>query len=126
MKISRCLSAFALVSCLVLRADLLCSAATSNFTDANWMPMGGVPGANGPVHAIAVDDTGNVYIGGKFSFVANTPATNVAKWDGNRWSALGSGVDGAVFALATSGTKLYAAGSFFSAGNRSARSIAEW
>jgi len=37
------------------------SAAT--FTDANWISMGGIPGANGTVSAAIVDGSGNLYVG---------------------------------------------------------------
>src|SRR6266851_1579154 len=39
------------------------------FSDANWISMGGIPGANGPVDAAVVDSSGNLYIGGGFSLV---------------------------------------------------------
>jgi hypothetical protein len=39
-------------------------------------------------------------------------ASNIAKWNGTNWSALGSGIEGDVYALAVSGEYLYAAGSF--------------
>ena len=56
------------------------------------------------------------------------PATNIAKWDGSTWSALGSGMNGdvCVNALAVSGTNLYAGGSFTTAGGVPANNIAKW
>ena len=36
------------------------------FSDANWVSMGGIPGANGDVYAAVVDGSGNLYIGGVF------------------------------------------------------------
>ncbi len=45
-------------------------------------------------------------------------ATNIAKWDGSSWSALGSGMDGFVSALAASGSDLYAGGYFTTAGGK--------
>jgi hypothetical protein len=52
-------------------------------------------------------------------------ATNIAKWNGSAWSALGSGIDG-VYALAVSGTTLYAGGQFAAAGGVTANCIAKW
>ena len=96
-------------------------AAQPNFTDANWMGMGGVPGADDEVVAAVADGSGNVYIGGRFEVVGSVLANRVAKWDGSRWSALGSGIGDSYFysdlsALAVSGGNLYAAGSFATAG----------
>ena len=62
------------------------------FSDANWVSMGGVPGANGKVIAAVIDGSGNLYIGGEFTVVGNTIATNIAEWNGSSWSALGSGM----------------------------------
>ena len=44
------------------------------------------------------------------------PANYIAKWDGSAWSALGSGMNSTVYALAVSGTNLYAGGAFTTAG----------
>ncbi|KXJ04241.1 hypothetical protein AC249_AIPGENE617, partial [Exaiptasia diaphana] len=57
-------------------------------------------------------------------------ASRIAKWDGRAWTALGSGVDGWIWALETydggGGRKLYAAGEFTSAGAVGANHIAAW
>ena len=86
------------------------------FSDANWVSMGGFPGANGTVHAAVTDGSGNLYIGGIFTAVGNTLANNVAQWNGSSWSALGSGMNDEVLALAVSGSTLYAGGDFTTAG----------
>jgi hypothetical protein len=100
------------------------------FTDANWTSVG----ADGMVHAAAVDDAGNLYIGGSFTNLGGIVANGIAKWDGNSWSALGSGISGAppwgddpaVFALAVSGSNVYAAGNFTVAGGVGVSYIAKW
>jgi hypothetical protein len=102
------------------------------FSDANWVSMGGLPGANGPVEAAVIDGSGNLYIGGVFTIVGNAFANNVAEWNGSGWSALGSGISGGdenapyVLALAVSGSTLYAGGYFTNAGGSAANSIAQW
>lgn len=55
----------------------------------------------------------------------------IAKWNGSSWSALGSGMDSQVGALATSSTDLYAGGSFVRATNNggvavTVNRIAKW
>ncbi|MCX6880049.1 MAG: SBBP repeat-containing protein [Verrucomicrobia bacterium] len=76
------------------------------FSDADWLSTGGLPGADSYVNAMAVDGSGNLYIGGYFTVVGEALATNVAKWDGSAWSALGAGVGYTVYALAVSGNDL--------------------
>jgi hypothetical protein len=89
------------------------------FSDANWVSLGGVPGANGYIYAAVIDGSGNLYIGGEFFTAAgNILANNIAEWNGSSWSALGSGLSGGygVAALAASGGTLYAGGNFTTAG----------
>ena len=50
----------------------------------------------------------------------------MAKWNGSAWSALGSGVDNSVHALAMSGSDLYVGGDFSAAGGSSANRVAKW
>ena len=111
----------------LIQARLLCAVAlgmsvslsfAATFSDANWISMGGIPGANGTVRAVVVDGSGNLYIGGAFTIVGDVIASHVAKWNGSSWSALGSGVNSGVFALAVSGSDLYAGGSFTTAGGK--------
>ena len=117
---------------LTLVAALNASAAT--FTDNNWISMGGVAGADGPVFATVADGAGNVYIGGDFTVVGDVVCNGIAKWNGTNWSALGSGMtntlalyaSGGVRALTFWGGDLYAAGSFTAAGGILANKIARW
>src|SRR5206468_1832401 len=67
-----------------------------------------------------------LYAGGWFTNAGGIGATNIAIWDGNSWSALGSGMDNSVYALAISGSNLYAGGSFTNAGGTAANYIAKW
>ncbi len=60
-------------------------------------------GAAGEVFAIAADNRGypaSLYLGGSFTGVEGTPASNIARFDGTNWDALGGGVDGPVYAIA--------------------------
>jgi hypothetical protein len=107
----------------------------ATFTDTNWISMGGIPGTDGEVYAAVVDGAGNLYIGGNFTVAGGVIANNIAKWDGNSWSAIGSGIsgppgwpisDGRVLALAVSGTDLYVGGTFTNAGGNAVNNIAKW
>jgi hypothetical protein len=96
------------------------------FSDANWVSMGGFPGANGTVHAAVRDGSGNLYIGGESTIAGNTIANYVAQWNGSSWSALGSGMNNGVVALAVSGGTLYAGAFFTTTGGSAANYIAQW
>ena len=62
-------------------------------TDADWFSMGPVlPEPSKEVHAVVSDGMGNLYIGGQFSLVGVANTQSIAKWDGNSWSGLGSGL----------------------------------
>lgn len=61
------------------------------------------------------------------------PANHVAVWDGDNWTALGSGIDSDLYALAADGNgaadgggNLFAGGSFALAGNKPSSRIAHW
>jgi len=99
------------------------------FSDADWISMGGIPGANSEVYALVVDGSGNLYASGSFTLIGDVQANRVAKWNGSAWSALGSGISGTNFfvhALAVIGGDVYAGGAFTTAGGISANRIAKW
>src|SRR5438105_12551290 len=96
------------------------------FSDANWISLGAVPGANGSVSATVVDSSDNLYIGGTFTAVGAVLATNAAKWNGRSWEPLGSGLNGAVKALVLSSSSLYAGGEFTLARGRRVSYVAKW
>ena len=112
----------------------------ARWNGSSWSNLGsnaaGTDGAlNNWVRAIAVSDTGDVYVGGDFEDAAGiAQADFVARWDGSAWFALGSDVAGTggaindmVYALAYSGTDLYVGGAFTdAAGITWADSIARW
>src|SRR6185503_17875406 len=97
---------------------------------SNWTPLGsGMQGGNaqfpGSVLALAVVGS-DLYAGGSFTNAGGILASNIAKWNGSSWSALGLGLNTVVNALAGSGNSLYAGGSFVTAGGSPASFIARW
>ncbi|MEO8285003.1 MAG: S-layer homology domain-containing protein [Chloroflexota bacterium] len=99
---------------------------------ASWSALGdgiGNVGGGSFVNAIGVSGS-DVYVGGKFTEAGGIPASNIAKWNGTSWSALGDGVGGAendgVYAIAMRGTDVYVGGHFTQAGGIPASNIAKW
>jgi hypothetical protein len=77
------------------------------------------------VLALAVSGT-DLYAGGQFTTAGGAPANNIAKWDGNVWSALGSGINNDVCVLAADGAEhLFVGGVFSLAGTNGSTYIAQ-
>jgi hypothetical protein len=88
---------------------------------------GGVAADVGHGQVFALARLGDdVYAAGSFSSAGGVPAANVARWDGTRWSPLGTGTDGDVHALAVLGGRLYAGGEFALAGGLLVGGLAVW
>lgn len=88
----------------------------------------GLGGFSGPyVDAIAVDSRGGVIVGGVCGVTGDGSNTNIARCDGSNWSALGKGLDGAVYAIQPlPDGRLVAAGAFHHAGGSPASRVAIW
>ncbi|HXT39023.1 MAG TPA: hypothetical protein VN887_03280, partial [Candidatus Angelobacter sp.] len=68
----------------------------------DWRPLGtGVtgPGSMPLVHAIAVLGS-DVYVAGNFTNAGGIMASNIARWNGSSWSALGAGLAGQAGSMA--------------------------
>ncbi|MBU4224407.1 MAG: hypothetical protein KKC71_01120 [Chloroflexi bacterium] len=102
----------------------------AKWNGAAWSALGS--GVSSTVRALAVDGSGYLYAGGDFAKAdgdvdGDVTVNHVAKWDGTSWSALGSGMDKDVHALAIgSSGNLYAGGEFTTAGGAPADHIARW
>jgi hypothetical protein len=78
--------------------------------------------------------SGPIFAAGTFDLAGGIPAARIARWDGQAWTALGSGIGSApgdpfpsfVQALASYQGSLYAAGVFTRAGSLATRGIARW
>jgi hypothetical protein len=111
---------------------------------SEWAALGW--GTDGPVNAITTwdpDGSGSLppqlFIAGDFlhtgaDSTGEVASTRIARWDGAAWRALGSGIDGPVYALTTwdpdgpgpLAPLLIAAGDFHNAGGVPADYIAAW
>jgi hypothetical protein len=67
-----------------------------------------------------------LYAGGLFGNAGNVSAWHVARWSGTSWSALGSGTNAPVNALAIHDDDLYVGGQFSLAGNKTSLQFAIW
>jgi hypothetical protein len=72
---------------------------------------------------------GNLYAGGIFDSAGGKPASEIAKWDGTKWSNVGAGFNGkylGVYTLAVYDSSLYAGGDFTKSGATTVMGIASW
>ena len=109
---------------LSLGVCLALSASALSTGPGGWGHLGSTgPGLNGHVTAMNADTPGALYLGGNFTNaggIAN--ADRIAKWNGTKWSALGTTPlgNGSVFAIETHAGKVYAGGTFVNAGGQAA------
>jgi hypothetical protein len=117
----------------------------AKWNGTNWSALGsngaGSGSINSTVQTVAVSGS-NVYVGGNFTNVNNggvviPEADYIAKWDGANWSALGSNgagngsINSTVYAIAVSGSNVYAGGAFTDVNNggtvlTAADRVAKW
>jgi trimeric autotransporter adhesin len=103
-----------------------------HWTGTQWEPLGtGLTdfSPSVPSRAFSLLRQGtDLYAGGEFWHAGGVPARGVARWDGQQWHGLGSGLGaGTVLALAWHDGKLYAGGSFTTLGDgANAPSVAAW
>jgi trimeric autotransporter adhesin len=100
-------------------------------------PQFSIPGLDGIVSAAIQHDDGRgvaLFVAGDFECAGDTSAKRIARWDGQSWSALGSGLtvpfDSWARALAVfddgTGPALYVGGTFLNAGGVNVSHIAKW
>ncbi|MFG0286186.1 MAG: GC-type dockerin domain-anchored protein [Phycisphaerales bacterium JB039] len=104
------------------------AAGLHRWTGGGWEDLD----VTGAVHALAVWNDGRgaaLYAGGAFTSAGGDPASNLARWDGASWEAVGAGTDGPVNALAgfdPGDGRLYIGGAFTTAGSAGALNVAAW
>ncbi len=103
---------------------------------ASWNALGSGLG-NGAARSMVVFDSDGggpglpaLFVGGAFTTAGGGSANYIAKWDGNSWTPLDSGMNGDVKCLAQipigALAGLYAGGSFTTAGGTTVNRIARW
>ncbi len=68
----------------------------------------------------------NLYVGGSFNTAGGIPCSHIAKWNGNMWSGLGSGIYGDPRAFEVYNNKLYSAGEFAGTGGSIINGVVFW
>lgn len=118
---------YELVTMAGYRQPVFRPVATQGVGDENWQNGSGLPGANGEVKAMARASNGDLYVGRNFTVIGSVAAKYIARWDGTRWYALGSGFENEVTALTIDGNgRLYAGGAFQQAGSLTVNYVAAW
>ncbi len=119
---------------------LAASITTNNYAPAlycwngsSWQSMASPFTENGFIAAMLAL-RGNLYVAGSFTNADNTPAKNIAKWNGAQWLCLESGVgypvagadnSGALSMIAL-GRKIFVGGQFATAGGVESENFAVW
>lgn len=117
-----------------LHAGGVAASCVAAWDGAAWHPLGSglrrddCPGPRCDAWVAACTTfEGALIAGGRFTEAGGVRAANVARWDGNAWSALGEGLDGTVLALAVEGGRLVAGGEFAGSGTDSTvHRVAAW
>jgi hypothetical protein len=95
------------------------AASSGGWNNLGHGPTATTPAINGKVETYL--SVGNMlYVGGDFTNAGNIKAADhIAKWNGSKWAAIGSGLGdaaSAVYSMAVDGNHVYAGGSFQNAG----------
>src|SRR5438067_2507250 len=84
------------VRVIFLVALLFCTrpVLAQQYERGRWTAPPDLSGLDDSVLSMAFDKAGDIYVGGYFTNAGgDSNASHVAKWDGKKWNALGSGFD---------------------------------
>jgi hypothetical protein len=111
----------------IILATILFTSLVNYVIAQSWSPVGPGIGSDydNSVRSLATYN-GELYACGSFNISGNVAATNIAKWNGNSWSAVGNGIGSEVYSLKVYNGELCAGGSFVTAGDVDANGIARW
>lgn len=105
----------------------------ASWDGTRWNPIG-TPGRTNGLSFVATasgTDGTNLYAGGSFTFAGIVDANYVARFDGQKWNSLGTGMGPPggitiVDAIAVTNNNVYVGGAFSSAGGVTAANMARW
>ncbi|MBV6443469.1 MAG: hypothetical protein EPGJADBJ_05225 [Saprospiraceae bacterium] len=101
----------------------------ARFTGTEWISPGYAIGNQGGAYGFCLyKDTlaGDLYVGGGFDYAGTLYAANIARWDGDQWHAMGTGLNNRVRKIFRYQGQLYAAGSFTESGGQPCPYLARW
>lgn len=89
---------------------------------------GKVAALNGWGSVVALDNSGNVYVGGNFTKAGSVDKANhISVWNGETWTNIGDGLNGPVSSINVIGGDVYVGGTFTLAGAApSSQNLVKW
>ncbi len=137
MRTLRCKPGHVLWGCAVALACASDLRAGETPCQPRWASGFNAGDLNGDVRTMVVWDNGlgpALYVGGSFTLAGGTLAQRVARWDGERWFAVGLGLGATQFDVVNalvvhndgSGQTLFAGGAFLSSGAVETSFVAKW
>ena len=94
-----------------------------------WLELNGLPGFDGTVNKLLTFNDGNsdrLYAVGTFQIAGGEAALRVARFDGTRWTALGSGFDNEVASIVVFNGQICVGGAFLNSGATPIKRVARW
>ena len=94
----------------------------------SYSQVGNGGGVEGKINVMRMSEDGSVlYMAGDFTEIDGVSANSIIAWDGENWITFGAGVEGEIFAIATSSQdKIYIGGNFNLYGSATPTNIAFW
>jgi hypothetical protein len=98
------------------------------WTGSGWTPFAAIGGNYARATSLDVMPNGDLVVGGEFTSVAGVPATNLARWNGVAWTAVGTAANPPLpnTACTSAAGETFVGGAFTAIGSLVARSIARW
>ncbi|HXC50529.1 MAG TPA: hypothetical protein VN634_06595 [Candidatus Limnocylindrales bacterium] len=91
--------------------------------DGHWTP---IPSEiSGEANALAVTESGEIFVGGYLNKIEDVPVGRIARWDGEHWSSMGL-VNGWIVTLAVSDDAVFVGGYFDKVDDVTYGGLARW